>query len=164
MASGNTLGTFFPADNEPPAANYATLDLRNGHPVLDFDDTTQETAIFSGRMPQHYAGGNIVVKINCTLTSATTGTIGWDVTIERDADGGDDMDADSWATAKTVTAVTVPGTSGVKKELSVTLTAGATDTDSLAAGDDFRVRIRRDVANDTATGDGEFWSLELREA
>jgi len=164
LASGNTLATFFPSDNEPPSSNYATLDTRNGHVVLDFDTTTQESAIFTGLMPRHYAGGNIVVYIHCMLTSSTSGTVGWDVTIERDADAGDDMDSDSWATAKTVTAVTVPGTSGVIKVLSVTLTAGATDTDSVAVGDVFRIRIRRDVSNDTASGDAELLAVELKEA
>jgi hypothetical protein len=112
MASGNTLVVFKPTDNEPPSSNYATLDLRNGHPVLDFDTTTQETAIFSDVMPRHYSGGNIIVYINWT-SDATSGTGGWDVTFEQCAASGHDIDTDSWATAQTVTAVTVPSTSGV---------------------------------------------------
>lgn len=164
MASGDTLSVFGPADNEPPSSNYATLDVRNRHSVLDFDTTTQETAIFSAVMPRNYAGGNIVAYVHWMATSATSGTGGWDVTFERDADGGDDMDSDSWATAQTVTAATVPGTSGVVKVTSVTITAGSTGTDSVAAGDLFRLRIRRDVANDSAAGDLEFLCCELKEA
>lgn len=164
MASGNTLLIFFPYCNEPPSSNYATLDTRNGHPCLDFDATTQETAIFSAVMPQHYAGGNIVVYIHYSVTTATTGTCGWDVTIERIGDQQLDIDADGWATAKTVTAVTVPGTTGNVDVVNVTLTAGATDTDSVAAGELFRIRIRRDVANDTTSGDAELHAVELREA
>ena len=43
MASGDTLLVFTPLHNEPPASNFATLDLRNLHPVLDFDPTTNES-------------------------------------------------------------------------------------------------------------------------
>jgi len=57
MASGNTLCTFLPTDNEPPSSNYATLDTRNAHPVLDFDDTIQEAAQFTGILPRNYRGG-----------------------------------------------------------------------------------------------------------
>lgn len=167
MASGNTLATFHPYQNEPPATNYATLGTRNGHPVLQFDTTTQETAIFSGIMPQHYAGGNLVVYLKYSGATATTGTIGWDVTFEKTDDnaaGGQDIDSDGWATAQTVTAKTVPATSGVIDQNSVTCTAGATGTDSIAAGNKFRLRIRRDVANDTAAGDAELEGVEIREA
>jgi hypothetical protein len=164
MSSGDTLAVFIPLANQPPASNYATLNARNGHLVLEFDTTTQETAIFAGKMPRHYGGGNLVVYVSWMAASATTGTGGWDVTFERDADGGDDMDADSFATAQTVTAATVPGTSGVIKVTSVTCTAGSTGTDSIAAGDDFRLRIRRDVANDTAAGDLQLLSVEVKEA
>lgn len=162
MASGDTLAVFMPYDNEPPSSNYATLDLRNGHPVLDFDTTTQETAIFSGVMPRNYAGGNIVVYVQAT-SDATSGTMGWDVTFER-MDAATDLDSDSWATAKTITASTVPGTSGDPLILNVTCTAGATDTDSVAAGDAFRIRLRRDVANDSAASDSNFLAMELKEA
>ena len=163
MASGDTLGVFTPLANQPPATNYATLGVRNGHIVLEFDTTTQEVAIFAGKMPRNYGGGNVTVYLAWMAATATTGTGGWDVTFERDADGGDDMDADSFATAQTVTAATVPGTSGVIKVTSVSITAGSTGTDSIAAGDDFRIRVRRDVANDTATGDLQLLSVEIKE-
>ena len=115
-------------------------------------------------MPRHYAGGNIVVYVHHAASSATTGTIGWDVTLERISDSQQDIDSDGFATAKTITAATVPGTSGHVAIVNVTLTAGATDTDSVAVGEAFRIRLRRDVSNDTATGDAEFFAMELKEA
>jgi hypothetical protein len=162
MASGNTLCTFFPTDNEPPSSNYATFDSRNGHPTLDFDDTTQEAAIFTGVVPRHYAAGGITVYIHASLTSATSGTLGWDVSFERMSDATTDIDSDSFATAQTVTAATVPGTSGVVLVLNVAVSNGA-NMDSIAVGEAFRLRVRRDVANDTATGDAELLAVELKE-
>lgn len=162
MASGNTLLTLLPAANEPPATNYATLDLRNGHPTLDFDTTTQEAAIFTAVLPRHYAGGGITVYLHWAATTATTGTIGWDVAFERMSDATTDIDADSFATAQTVTAATVSGTSGVITVTNVAVTTGA-NIDSVAVGESFRLRIRRDVANDTAAGDAELLAVELKE-
>lgn len=163
MASGNTLLVFLPANNEPPSTNYATLDTRNGHPVLNFDTTTQETAIFSGIMPQNYANTTgVTVYLHWLAASATSGTIGWDVTFENDSDGTD-LDSDSWATAQTVTAATVPGTSGVETITNVACAKGATAMDTVVAGNAFRLRIRRDVANDTAAGDAQLISVEIRE-
>ena len=162
MASGNTLCAFTPFANEPPASNYATLAMRNGHPVLQFDTTTQEAAIFTGVLPRAYAGGGITVYMHWTAASATSGTIGWDVSIERMSDATTDLDSDSFASAQTVTAATVPGTSGVVTVTSVAISNGA-NMDSLAAGDSFRIRVRRDVANDTATGDAELLAVEIKE-
>lgn len=162
MATGNTLCTFFPADNEAPSANYATADMRNGHPVLDFDTTTQESAVFTGILPRHYAGGGITVYVHYSMTSAITGTCGWDVAFERIGDAQQDIDADGFATAKTVIAVTVPGTSGHVDIVNVAHTDGA-EIDSIAVGEVFRLRIRRDVANDTAAGDAELSGVELKE-
>lgn len=162
MASGNTLLSFYPFDNEPPASNPATLDTRNQHPTLDFDDTTQEIAIFTAILPRIYGGGGITVYVHAALTSATTGTVGWDVSFERMSDATTDIDSDSFATAQTVTAATVPGTSGIVLVLNVAITTGA-NIDSVAVGEAFRLRIRRDVANDTATGDAELLAVELKE-
>ena len=47
MASGDTLVVLTPLGNEPPVSNPATFDFRNNHPVLDFDDATNESAVFS---------------------------------------------------------------------------------------------------------------------
>jgi len=163
MSSGDSLALVTPSVNVPPSSNYATLNLRNGHLVLDFDDTTQESAFFPLIMPRNYGGGGITAYLHWMAKTAVAGTGGWDVTFERDADAGDDMDADSFATAQTVTAATVPGTSGVIKVTNVAITAGAAGTDSIAAGDAFRLRIRRDVANDTAVGDLQLLAVELKE-
>lgn len=163
MASGDTLVTFSPFANEPPSTNYATLDTRNGHPCLDFDDTTAEAALFTGVMPQSYSDTTgVTVYVMHGATSATTGTIGWTVEFERLADGGTDLDSDSFASAQTITAETVDGTSGILDYANVAVTKGA-NMDSVVAGDLFRIRIKRDVATDTATGDAELYGVEIRE-
>lgn len=161
MASGNTLVTLYPADNESPSSNYATLDTRNGHPVLDFDDTTAEGAVFSFVLPRNYASGGITVYVGSSATSATTGTIGWTVEIER-VGTAQDTDSDSFATAATITAATVSGTSGIVTTSNVAITDGA-NIDSIAVGELCRIRIKRDVANDTATGDAELHFVEIKE-
>lgn len=162
MASGNTLCTFTPLMNEPTSSNFATLDTRNLHPVLDFDTTTQESAIFTGVMPRHYSGNGVTVYIHYAMTSATSGTCGWDVAFERIGDQQQDIDSDSFATAQTVTAVTVPATSGNVDIVNVSISDGA-NMDSVAAGETFRLRIRRDVANDDASGDAELVAVEIKE-
>lgn len=161
MATGDTVCSALPANNEPPSSNFATDELRNGHPLLAFDATTQETAIFTFVMPRHYSGGSIQWYIHVTLASATSGTVGFDLAMERMSDGSTDIDSDSFATAVTFTATTVPGTSGVVLVLNATISSG--DLDGVAAGDSFRVRVRRDVANDTAAGDAQIAAVEGKE-
>lgn len=163
FAGGNAWNLQFgPRDNDPPATNYATLDTRNNRPVLDFDDTTQEAAVFTGVLPDDYDGGGLTVTLWCSMTSAVSGTVGWDVAIERTQASTDDIDSDSFATAATITAATVPGTSGQVLKMSVNIANGA-DLDSLAAGELFRLRVRRDVANDTAVGDAELLRVMVTE-
>lgn len=162
MASGNTLIQWGPQDNEPPASNYATLDTRNGRLVLDFDTTTQEAAVFSGVLPRNYAGGGVTVYLHWAASTATTGTVGWDVAFERVGAAQQDLDSDGFATAQAVTPATVDGTSGNVSITNVAVTNGA-NMDSLAAGEAFRLRVRRDVANDTAAGDAELLAVELKE-
>lgn len=145
---------------EFPASNYATLDSRNNHPCLDFDTTTQEAVYFSGVLPADYSGAGVTVHLYCSLTSATSGTVGWDVAFERMDASSLDIDADSFGSATTVTATTVPGTSGQLLKMSVNVSNGA-NMDSLAAGEMFRLRIRRDVANDTAAGDAELLRVAM---
>jgi hypothetical protein len=163
MASGDTLAVFTPQANQPPASNFAALAVRNGHLVLAFDTTTQQTAIFSGVLPRNYGGGGLTVALAWMAASAVSGTIGWGITFERMNPANHDLDADAFATEQIVTAATVDATSGKVTVTTVAITAGAAGTDSLAAGDAFRMRVRRDVANDTAAGDAQLLSAEIKE-
>lgn len=162
MASGNSLCSFFPADNEPPAANYATLDTRNNHNVLDFDGSTNESAVFTGVMPQHYAGGGVTVYIHYSMTSATTDDVDWDVAFERIGDQQLDIDADSFAAVQSVDGTVVPGTSGFVDVVSIPFTNGA-QMDSVVAGELFRLKITRDAVSDTDATDAELHTVEIRE-
>lgn len=162
MASGNTLFELKPQDNIPPSSAFATPDVRGGIACLDFDDTTAEAAVFVIALPRHYAGGGITFYVHWAATSATTNTIGWTLEFERISDSQVDIDSISWSSAQTITAATVPGTSGHVKITNVAVSNGA-NMDSIAVGEMFAIRLKRDVANDSATGDAEFYLMEAKE-
>mgnify|MGYP000467453550 CR=1 FL=1 len=165
MASGDTLCVFTAMDNEPPAANFAQFDTANTTspvPVLAFDTTTAWAAIFTSILPRNYAGGGITVYVHSAMASAITGTLGWTVEFERFLAGTDNITAESWASAQTITATTVPGTAGIAQVLNVAVSNGA-NMDSIAVGEGFRLRIKRDVSNDTAAGNALLYAVELKE-
>jgi hypothetical protein len=162
MASGDSLLVFAPMGIEPPSANFATVDLRNQHPVLDFDASTNESAVWSAVMPQHYDGGGVTVKIHYAMSSAESGDVDWDAAFERIGDQQQDIDSDGFAAVNSVDNTTVPGTSGLVDVVSITFEDGA-DMDSVAAGEAFRLKITRDAANDTAAGDAELVAVEIQE-
>lgn len=163
MASGDTLLQWGAYANEPPSSNYATLDTRNQHPVLDFDGGTNESAVFSGVMPQHYAGTTgVTVYIHYAMSTDTSNDIDWDAAFELVGDQQQDIDSDGFAAVNSTDNTTVPGTSGNVDIISIAFTDGA-DMDSVTAGDGFRLKITRDAASDTATGDAELRWVELRE-
>jgi len=161
MASGDTLHIFTPLHNEPPTANFATLDTRNSHPVLDYDGAANEDAIFSGVMPQHYAGGGVTVLLH-VANDGIVNDHDWDVAFERIGDQGQDIDADGFAAVNSTDNTVVPGTSGLVDVISVTFTDGA-DMDSVVAGDSFRLLVRRDAVSDTSTVDSQLLRVEIRE-
>lgn len=161
-ASGDTLSIFTPQHNVPPTSNFATVDTRNNHLLLDFDDTTNESAVFSGIMPRNYASNGVTVYIHYVMTSATTNTVDWDIAFERIGDQQLDIDADSFAAVNSVDNTTVPGVSGNVDIVTITFTEGA-DMDSIAVGESFRLKITRDAVNDDASGDAELVSIEIKE-
>jgi hypothetical protein len=167
MASGDTLVVFHPYNNEPPAANYATLDTRNATnpiPCLDFDAATNESAIFSGIMPRHYAGGGVTVYLWWAASTDTTDThhCYWDVGFEVIEEGGLDLDGDSFAAVNSVDTDHCNATSGITTVTEVAFTDGA-DMDSVGVGDMFRMIVTRDAASDDMTGDGELYAVEIKE-
>jgi len=164
IASTDTLFVATANSNEPPASAFMTLDTRNAHLVLDADDTTDEECVFSGVMPQNFtASGGLTIKIHFMATTATSGNAVLQAAIETEASL--DRDADSFAAFQSSGAVAVNGTSGIESIATVTMTNA--QADSVAAGDAFRIKIRRDAddtsATDSVTGDLEIVEVEIRE-
>lgn len=163
MASGNTLGFAGPQASIAASTNMGTFELRNGMLVLAFDPTTAETVYFITRLSRNYSGGGLTFSI-AWMTSATSGNVVWGISIERHDDEGTDLDSDSFATEGTVTAA-APGTAGQVQYSEIAFASGAA-MDSLAAGEQFRIKLRR-VASDAAdtinANDCLFMGIEWRE-
>ena len=165
MASGDTLCAWNAQAGIPPAANYATQDTRNNHPVLDFDAATAETIYFEDLLPTNYGGGGITVEIYWTASTATSGDVIWSGAVERLNAGGTDIDTDSFAGEQNAAAVTTSGTSGIINVSTITFTDGA-QMDSVAAGDAFRFQLQRKAADgsDTMSGDAELLAVHTVES
>ncbi len=169
MASGDTLASFTPLHNEPPAANFATLGTltaaTGARPHLAFDDTVDETAIFSGVMPRNYDGGGITLRIWYAMAGANTSDeVIWDAAFERIADGDGLAAGESdFAAVQSVTD-TVDDDQDDANVAEVTFTNGS-QMDSVVAGDPFRLKLTRDADNgsDTAAGDAEIYHIEIKE-
>lgn len=165
MASGNTLVVFGAVDAIAATATFDTRTMATGFmPVLDFDPSTDEYAIFGGFMPRHYSGGGVTVTIGYMATaSATSGDVIWDVAFKSVTDDADDLDTKVFAAVNSVTDTTA-NVNGEVAYATVTFTDGA-DMDSVAAGEYFQLYINRDAnnASDTMTTDAELVFIEIRE-
>lgn len=140
------------------AAVGASIDAGDGNWRLLFDATTDEAVVYGFRMPENYASGG-VLKIQYTMTSATTGTVEYEALVMAvtDADSADVATA-SFSTLA-VGSATVPGTAGYLDEISITLSM-----DSAVAGDFIYIYLSTDSddgTNDTATGDREVVMLSF---
>lgn len=163
MASGNTLLVFTPQAVEVgTSAVYAVPDLRNGHPVLNFDAGTAMEATFSSVMPRHYSGGGVRVIPHVASGTATSGTTVWTSAFER-IGVVLDIDGDSFATGNLGT-LTMPGTSGNLGTVGIVHTDGA-QMDSVAVGEGFRLKLTRTVADaqDAMPGTAQLRFVEVVE-
>lgn len=163
MASGDTLLVFTPASL---VSGTATPDVRGASnqetTVLDFNDTTNQEAIFQGILPRHYGNSGVTVYLHYAMSTATSGDVDWDVAFERIGDQQQDIDSAGFAAVQSVDNTTVPGTSGLVDIVSVAFTNGA-QMDSVAVGEAFRLSVIRDAVSDTATGDAELVAVEVKE-
>lgn len=162
MAAGDTLLVFTPLHNEPPATANALLDTRNSHPVLDFNDSTNLSAVFTSILPRAYSGEGITAYLHYAMTSAEEGDTDWDGSIERIGES-QDIDADGFAAVQSKDNCAVPGTSGLVSIISISFTDGA-QMDNLAVGEAFRFKVTRDAVSDTAVGDAELLAIEICES
>lgn len=162
MASGDTLVTFIPLGASTPATVFATFNVRNNHPILEFDAATEWSCYFEGFLPSTYAGGGLTVTLHWLGATATTGDVKWGSSVER-LDSGTDEDADSFAAEQTGT-TTTSGTSGAPVTTAITHSSGA-NMDSLAASEPFRLKIARKAADvaDTMTGNAQIIRVIVKE-
>jgi hypothetical protein len=160
-----TRAIFTPLAAEFPSSNFPQLLLVNQRPVLAYDASTDETAYWTGIAAQGLTG-TLTAIITYIMQSATTGTVGFQVSLEAVSDGdATDLDAGtSFDSVNNSASTTVPGTAGYIDQISVTLT----NADSIAAADYFRLSVNRDAdgsaITDSATGDAYVLAVELRDA
>lgn len=165
MASGDTLLVFTPFNNEPPSTLFATIDQRNQHPVLDFDQATSEEAVFSAVMPQSYADTTgLTINIWWSASGVAINDVRWDVHFERISLDDFDIDADGFTATPDSVTDTAPTVDGEVVMATITSAKG-TQTDSIVAGDLFRIKIRRDHdhADDDMAADAELHAVEIQE-
>lgn len=158
---------FKPFDAELPSANFPqlmTINTTERRAVLAFDAATDEAAMWTAIAPQGWTG-TITAVITYCMASATSGTVGLQVSVEAISDG-DTVDIDSSTSYDTVNnsaSTTVPGTAGYIDQISVTLT----NNDSSAPADLLRFKVNRDAdgstITDSATGDLYLLSVEIRD-
>jgi len=160
MASGDTLARF-PAGAALLESGDATVDEVNGQIVLDFDGSTNEDATFQDVMPQRYAGSGVEVRLRVSMSSATSGDVDLDAAFELQS--GQVITSSGFASVQSTDNTSVPGTAGTEFEVVISFTDGA-QMDSVDAGDLYRLRITRDAASDTASGDLQLHAVEIREA
>ena len=117
--------------------------------VLDHDAGASEGRIWGGRVPRGY-GSTLTVQGMFIMASATSGNVVLGAQIACISDADASVTAKVFATENTST-VAVPGTAGIAKTFSITLT----NSDSIAAGDWYNIAFYRKGADgsDNATGD-----------
>ena len=168
MASGDVVGIIL--DVMPPAATFATADIRAGgsspvedFTVWDFDDTTAEYMDFKVQL-QGYDGNGLTITVIWSATSATTNAVVWGAAVRRLADDVEDIDTSQTYDYNDSAAATAPSASGENSYDNITFTSGA-DMDSWVDGEMAIVRIRRNPADggDTMVGDAELWGIVIKE-
>ncbi len=159
MAVGNTLVVVTLHSNDPPSSSFGTPDQVTNKLVIDL--AVGESSELGMVMPQHYDGGNIQVFVHYAMSTATTGNVQFRVSVWRVNDGTA-TETEGYGTTVSTGDVAVPGTAQLKDTASTTHDSAA-ERDSVAAGDEFYVKVERIAATSGAAGDVEFRKLELRE-
>lgn len=127
-------------------------------PYLLFDGTTDELVTFSFRMPNNYASG-LTVKWQYSMVSATFGNVALRSEIAAST-VGDNIASRTYAALEKSADNTVPFSgAGTLAEI----TYVPVNLDSLAAGDQFAMRIGREngTTGSNAVGDMAVWAVSL---
>lgn len=161
----NTIDRLLPGDMDSPASDFPKL-LRVGTDpkrfVLAFDAATPQAAYWT-RTARQGLTGTLKLLLHYFMASATSGKIDFEASIEA-VTPGDTFSMVGAASFDTVNAAneTVPGTVAYPETLEITLT----NKDSIAAGDQYRVKLERDAddgTDDTAAGDCYVTIVEIQD-
>lgn len=133
------------------SASPALAVSRNSHPLLQFAKATVDEVMFLCAVPVDFVGPNPSFIVDWVSENQVAGNVVWEWSIERNAPGGDDIDADSFAAAVLSTPSPANGTNGVITRSSTAI-AGAS-LDGITPTDELRLKLRRksDDGGDTMT-------------
>ena len=171
MASGDTLIVAKAMQGMPPATLSAGLSTLTGGatpseqiPRWAFDDSTVEYMDFVLRMPRNYGGGGVTISF-LTGGAATSNAYVIGAAFRRVQDDAEDLDSTAHSyDFNDSSGITTPSAVGEVGYDDVAFTNGA-DMDSVAAGELFILRVRRNTGSgsDTMTGDMYLYGFEIRE-
>lgn len=171
MATGDTLFQFFPQGNQPPAANFATLDtitaVTGERHVLDFlgsGGAADETAIWEGFWPSHYAGGGVDVILHYSTDGTDVDIVQFEASVEVNQDR-DDQDAggQDFGTATDISDTPADATANFTN---VTAAAEISHVNcgSPAVGDRMRFKLTRDHDHAANTDDAQLHGVLILES
>lgn len=158
MGAGDTLFSFQAIEGTPPSSTAAaTPDRRgnDGHFVYDFADSPDQSLDFADVMPEHRdVSNNITVTVGFMMSSDLTNDVRIDVQFERHEIDVTDLDSAGFTA---VQSDSQPVASALGELQMATIVLTHAQADSIAAGEDFRLRVTRDPdhADDDASGDME---------
>lgn len=144
LPDANAAALTFRADGSTPKIQYE---------VLAYDASTIEYMDFICRVSDRYTGASFNLKIFWTATSATSGNVVWEAAFHRNPTS-EDIDTAHTFSYQSVTAA-AGATNGFPTYSSIAFTQS--QADSIAAGEQTILRIRRNASSgsDTMTGDAE---------
>ena len=171
MATTDTIFILTPEGGSPPATLAATLDTIADAStpaatirVLDFDTTTAEFMDWWVTCPSQYAGGGFTLSWKGGTDNTRVGTFELEILMQVIADATiltGDLGLDT-GTGATITD-TPPATPQDKMNQSTTDTISHADAGSPSAGDRMAIRVKRDTATDTNTGDLQLLEILILE-
>ena len=142
------------ATNKPEKLLYGTNHKRD---VLAFDKTTAETAVWDTfKLPSFFDATKGITFTIVNRTSATSGTICWEVSIVGTGDSEDEDPSDNFVAHE---AENVDGTANDYTYSVLTIAAAS---HGIAAGDMCCLKLRRKVASDDCDADVQVEGVELR--
>lgn len=165
MASGEVVANVLRP--QPPATSSATWDTRAGGStpnevveVWDFDASSQEYMDYRGRL-KGYGGGGLTVRLAWSASSATSGNNEWEAAFRAFPDDTEALGSSHSYSYQAVIGA-APSASGEVSYDSIPFTNS--QIDSLADGEEFILRIRRDTTTaSNMSGDAELWSVLVYE-